>query len=243
MRITPELWRAHEASKGFNRKIQIARAREFLEHMSWLAQSRILPTPGEFRPSENYLYLAALEARKGKADRERFLHYLGFDWSGENIAALDKRFQVTFNPDGRGPRREWWLEDSSGARQWLHEKIAEKPREQRRISYDPNKDKHGYVDPEIIDFFRVDAYDRVLPRRQAQVAYLYGWLHNEDRPSKTVGEIVRVLRENNIKISPAGVRWHLRAMAKNQKFRRTLGGMRSMAEEDEGFFDGKRKIS
>jgi DNA-binding CsgD family transcriptional regulator len=231
-----------EIEQGFSKEVKLAKLRERGEHMLWATRrptrqiiratrvARVRKVEEKFRPSRpNYLYLLAQEARGGGiTEYERLLHTLGHGVSGDTLLGLEYRLQVTFDPQSNHTRK-WWLEPSYEAAQWLKEKVAEPPRS-KSVTFtqiDPElaeivqlgRDKSKYLDPDLVDIFRVDSYISTLSRRQAQIAWLYGQFHDESRPHETVGAIAQVLG-----ISPKTVRWHLDSLKENANFRRVLGG-------------------
>jgi hypothetical protein len=239
-RITKEMRRMAEAEQGFSKEVRIAQFREMAERMRWdlyrpLRRALRLRLPWgnaevdeKFRPSAaNFLYLLAEETRTGNySDYERFLHYLGFDVSGDTVAALDERLRVTFQPSGNN-RREWWTEPSHEAAEWLRRQIAKKPRSENFAELNAdliepknrNLDKRKFLEPELREFLlREDLYAN-LPRRQAEIMWLHVELHDKDRPR---GETTKAIAEF-LQISPATVRWHKAEALKNPQFKKMLG--------------------
>jgi hypothetical protein len=239
-RITEEMMRMAEIEKGFSTKVRLAQFREMTERMRWnlyrplrrtlrsmLPWGTIPETEDTFRPSSpNFLYLLAQETKDGDyGDYERFLHYLGFEVTGDTLAAADERLRVTFEPGGNN-RREWWNEPSHDAREWLRKGIRQKVRYPEGPEFDPelidpkdkHRDKRKVLDPDILEFLlREDLY-RMLPQRQVEVIWLHVVLHDVDKPRETTQAIAEYLE-----ISSATVRWHKAEALKSPQLKKMLG--------------------
>jgi len=178
--------------------------------------------------SPNHLYVLAGEAWSGDyAAYARFLKNLGLEANGDTIEAACERLRITFAPKGNNTRA-WWLESSEKAREWLTDQIAEAGAlqdlgmlelEPKLISpRDAHRDKRKIWDPDLTEFALREAIYAALPKRQAEVIWLYVLLHDEDRPRETTPAIAEALN-----ISTGTVRWHKAEAAKNPEFRKVLG--------------------
>jgi len=240
-RVTAEMRRMAEAERGFSAEVKLAQWREFHERQRWYLyrplrqafRSLLRPWAGadacaedEFRPSgPNYLYLLARETRDGDyLAYERFLHYLGLEFTGDTVAVADERFRITFDSRANN-RREWWDEPSREALEWLRTQISGKAKPEPVAELNPDlldpKDKHGdkrgLLDPDLRDFMlREDLY-RALPEKQAEVLWLYAMFHDPQKPRETTHAIAEYLQ-----ISPATVRWHKAQAAKSPRLRKVL---------------------
>lgn len=239
-RITKEMVRMREAELGFSAKVRVAQFHEMAERMRWdlyrpmrQALRRTLPwgTAAEmedtFRPSSpNFLYLLAQETKDGNySDHERFLHYLGFEVTGDTLAAIEDRLRITFQPGGNN-RRDWWNWPSRDAHEWLRKNIGRKIRYPEVAEFNPelidpkdaHRDMRKVLDPDIREFhLREDVY-AMLPQKQADVVWLYTTWYDESRPRELMKAIAEFLQ-----ISPETVRWHKAEALKNPQFKKMMG--------------------
>jgi hypothetical protein len=240
-RVTAEMRRMAEAEKGFSAEVRRRQWQEFNERQRWYlyrplrrAFRSLLPwgrghvsAEDKSRPSEpNYLYVLARETRGGDYEAyERFLHYFGFEATGDNVAAADERFRITFDSRANN-RREWWNEPSREAYEWLRDRIGGEGKPEPTTELNPaledpkskHADKRRVLDPDLRDFIlREDLY-RVLPEKQAEVLWLYAMFHDPQKPRETTRAIAE-----HLQISPATVRWHKAEAAKSPHLRKVLG--------------------
>lgn len=237
--VPKEMRRMREAERTFSREVSRSQLREFAEHVRWIqrrplrqarraafSKNRDSTVVEKFRPSSpNYLYVLAKEAQDSDHRAyETFIKSLGLEATEDTIAAADERFRVAFRSEGRNVR-EWWLEPSEGARQWLYRELERssraKPRTRQTVSLDlssaekhiTHEDLHRFEDPDLTAFIdaeaqrakeaKLHAIVEGLPERQHQILMLkveglkYGQIAEEMGTSlSTVKSHARALREN-----------------------------------------------
>jgi hypothetical protein len=174
----------------------------------------------------NHLYVLAHEARNGGeySDYAVFLRALDLEASGDLIIAADERLRITFEPKGNNTRA-WWFDTSDRAREWLRRQLtkpntgigANAPEFNPGLISPEDKHKalHKVLDPDLREFMLREDLNRMLPRQQAEVVWLYIMFHDPEKPRETTAAIAEHLR-----ISPATVRWHKAQALKNPQLRK-----------------------
>jgi hypothetical protein len=249
---------AGAAEKSFGPDLQRAREQEREEWLDWhnplnrwsRALKRLTPespkVEEKFRlSSPNYLHVAAREVWKtgGYSEREWLVQLLYQDPTADKVLNLDEQLRITFEPRGNNTRK-WGLEPSVRAQGWLVDRVLEPQRFKSVIcvQVDPETvearvkgDLSKYMDPELRDFISGDSYGSILPKRQAQVLYLYSILHDPSRPRETVAAVAEEMG-----ITPATVRGYLAAARRNPELRDEL---RSLQYEFYKSFQTTKRLS